>query len=94
MFWSCKACKHMDHVGCYALSVDGVSWKLASWSAWPAYTNWTDGTSTTFVRRQKPSLIVDPLDPKRQWLLTGVDEGNGDGTHHHTGWTLMQPLKA
>eukprot|EP01083_Nonionella_stella_P255479 876834_1 len=64
--------------GAYAYSLDGLSWTLTGDNPWISTTQWTDGTTTTWIRRQKPALIFDDnMNPV--YLINGVDVNEGQG---------------
>lgn len=83
--------------GSLGFSLDGFNWSshpdsvYAAEPPYPDSVTWTDGTSDTFYRRQGPSLILD-ADGQPSYLINGVDIAHFPGCHHHTAWTLMQPI--
>lgn len=75
---------HERH-GAHLVSDNGVSWRVHETQP-RAYTHaieWTDGTSTTMDRRERPSLILE--DDRPTHLVTAV-------LHDGRSWSVVQPL--
>jgi hypothetical protein len=62
---------------------------------WSGYVEWTNGTRTLMMVRQKPSLIFDSAG-RATHLINGVDyespPGQTTGCYWRKAWTLFQPL--
>jgi len=92
--------------GAYGWSKNALNWNLETFplqsnvSAWDMDLKWTNGTSKTMARRQRPSFIYDPTSGKPTHLINGADfyphpgpEGVKDwceGCHWGSGVTLIQ----
>jgi hypothetical protein len=59
-------------VGCHAYSRDGLAWTLSSTPAYNYTVSFTDGSSTTFSRRERPQLVFDPATGAPTHLINGV----------------------
>ena len=93
--------------GAYGWSKDGIDWKYASGpllsntSLWDMEFEWTNGTTSQMVRRQRPSFIRDPNTGKPTHLINGADFAAHpsptpgfwcEGCHWGSGVTLIQQL--
>lgn len=62
---------------------------------WSGYVEWTNGSSTLMMVRQKPSLIFD-IEGRATHLVNGVDFESAPlsttGCYWRRAWTLIQPL--
>ena len=93
LFHSLGACAD---VGCHAYSRDGVSWTLSPTPAYGFAVAFDDGTNTTFTRRERPHLLLDPTTGAATHLINGVQPprslqpggGRGDASY-----TLVAPLR-
>lgn len=61
-----------DGVGCHAFSADGFTWTLSAASAYNYTVYFVDGTNTTFARRERPHLVLDPDTGAPTHLINGV----------------------
>eukprot|EP00466_Bigelowiella_natans_P011760 jgi/Bigna1/90097/estExt_fgenesh1_pg.C_620034 len=65
------------YVGAHAFSRDGFNWTMADTAAFTLSTDVEGGSSITYVRRERPHLVLDDdLNPTH--LLTAVTTDNGD----------------
>jgi len=73
--------------GGHAWSEDGVRWTFSESNAYCNVVEFTNGTSMTLYKRERPHLLTDEFG--RPLLLT-----NGVGTHHDCDrtWTLAQQV--
>ena len=93
--------------GAYGWSKDGLEWNYATGplvsesSLWDMDFKWSNGTTTSMVRRQRPSFIRDPTTGKPTHLINGADFWAHEsptvgpwceGCHWGSGVTLIQPL--
>jgi len=93
--------------GSYGWSLDGIEWNLttppmSNLSVYDMDLKWTNGTSSTLARRQRPSFIRDLETGKPIYLICGADFNSHpnpnedlpwcEGCHWGTGLTLIQPL--
>ena len=63
------------------------SWDLFGNGAYSTNVTWTDGSTTTFWRRERPEIMFDD-DGRPQWLFTGVLER---GSTHYS-YSAAQPI--
>lgn len=83
-------------VGCHAFSPDGSKWTLSSTPAYDYAVTFTDGTTTTFSRRERPQLVFDPDTGAPTHLINGVQlpraeqpvDSQGDYTY-----SIIVPLR-
>jgi hypothetical protein len=61
-----------SNVGCHAFSRDSFTWTLSSTPAYNYSISFTDGTQTTFSRRERPQLVFDPETGAPTHLINGV----------------------
>ena len=68
------------------------AWRLSASEAWNATVAWTNGTSSTALRRQRPSLVFSRSSRAPTHLITGVNFASADFHETDADWTLIQPL--
>jgi len=74
-------------VGGHAYSTDGLHWTFANTKAYTLTVKWTNGTSSTMHRRERPQVFFDSnMNPSV--LFNGVQPSS---SNDHT-FTLAQPL--
>ena len=92
--------------GAYGWSLDGLAWVLETLptmgnsSAWAMDLRWANGTTTPLVRKQRVSLVRDPVTGWPTHTINGADfnthlppsKGSCEGCHWGQGFTLVQPL--
>jgi hypothetical protein len=67
-----------SNVGCHAFSPDGFSWTLSKTPAYDYSVTFSDGTATTFSRRERPQLVFDPTTGAPTHLINGVQLPRAD----------------
>jgi len=86
---------HNNHErrGAHAYSPDGQpdNWKLSPDEAWPTFLYYDDCGADSIVKRQRPSLVFDPVTGEPTHLLTGVASSH-HGLEWGDGWTVLQPI--
>jgi len=93
LFHSLGACAD---VGCHAFSVDGLNWTLSPTPAYGFTVAFSDGTNTTFARRERPQLVLDPVTNAPTHLINGVQPPSKDqpkGGRGDLSYTLIAPLQ-
>ena len=74
-------------VGRHAWSADGVTWAYSPYAAFGSEVQFTDGTTGSFARRERPHLIVDD-EGNPTHLINGIQPGGFTGDYSYT---LVQP---
>ncbi len=93
LFHSLGACAD---VGCHAFSRDGDAWTLSPTPAYGFNVAFADGSNTTFSRRERPQLVLDPATGAATHLINGVmpphalqpSGGRGDASY-----SIIVPLR-
>ena len=83
-------------VGCHAFSRDGVAWTLSATPAYDYRVAFSDGSATTFSRRERPQLVFDPETGAPTHLINGVQLPRaaqpGDSQGDYT-YSIIVPLR-
>jgi len=77
--------------GSHATSDDGIAWTFTG-TAYGNKVQYTDGTSTTFSRRERPHLIINDQGQPTH-LTTGVVAGDNKGCCDDNSYTHVQPIQ-
>jgi hypothetical protein len=83
-------------VGCHAFSADGARWTLGSAPAYNFTVRFSDGSNTTFRRRERPHLVLDPDTGAPTHLINGVQPPQGlqpAGGQGDYAYTIVVPLR-
>lgn len=84
--------------GGHAFSEDGREWTFSKYNAYGATITMVDGSNTTFPKRERPHLIMDPVTGEPAFLVNGVaavgfkKHGGKHGGCDRT-FTFIQPIK-
>lgn len=55
--------------------------------------HWSNGTTTTVCRRQRPQIVFNPVDGMPGWFWSGVGDGPmGPTCDESPTWTLVQKI--
>lgn len=85
-----------SNVGCHAFSRDSFTWTLSSTPAYDYAISFTDGTRTTFSRRERPQLVFDPETGAPTHLINGIQLPRsaqpGDSQGDYT-YSVIVPLR-
>lgn len=78
------------YCGVHAFSEAGNSWTAGGW-AYGATVNFTDGSSFTFARRERPHVLFN-ADGSMRALSSGAQYGGPPGSQGDAIFTLVQPV--
>ena len=76
-------------VGRHAWSADGVTWSYSPHAAFGSTVHYTDGSSASFARRERPHLILDDQGNPTH-LVSGIQPGGSTGDYS---FTMVQPTR-
>jgi hypothetical protein len=81
-----------DHAGAYALSIDGIDWRLHPRPrAYSRTVTWSDGTVTTQGSLERPQLLIEHGRPTHLYAATA--DGPGGFEHAANTWNMVFPLQ-
>jgi len=93
LFHSMGGC---SNVGCHAFSRDSITWTLSTTPAYNFTISFTDGTKTTFSRRERPQLVFDPETGAPTHLINGIQLPRADQPANSQGdytYSVIVPLR-
>lgn len=78
------------HGGCYAISQDGLNWKLSG-KGYSRQLDWDDGSSTLQGSLERPQIFMKDGKPIRIFCATA--DGPGGFSYAENTWTQIIPLE-